>query len=79
MLVLEPGLAPKEVISMVMSCLFHAVGGLKTMSLLVEGHGERPRRNFFVCLSPRLSARASGCKIIGVHVVISPVAGRSKM
>lgn len=39
---------------MAMSCLFHAVGCLKTLSLLVEGHGERPRRIFFRLLESSL-------------------------
>ena len=58
---------------MVMSWLFHAVGGLMPLFLLVEGHGERPSRNFFVCLSPRLNPRASGCQTISVRLVISLV------
>ena len=43
------------------------------LSLLVEGHGERPLRDFLVCLTPRLNPRASGCKSISVRLVISLV------
>lgn len=64
MLILESPLAPRKVIHMVMILPFHAVGGLIALSLLVEGNGKRPRRDSFVCLSPRLGPRPSGCKTI---------------